>query len=133
MKHDETISRPLAPEDVRRGMYVAVMHEITETTRCRCWMDFAPGDPPSPQVVRLQWMPEQDRPPMKVVEVCLPFVLVKSPLACPQAEAGLVPPVRTLDVRRFRLAQLSETFGRKAFKMMQGKDGSKSPAKNESC
>jgi hypothetical protein len=58
--------------------------------------------------IRVTLMPGQAQP-MKVVEVCLPFVLVRK--ASGKHE--------TLDVRRYRFARVSKEFGRKAFKRFQ--------------
>jgi hypothetical protein len=100
---EKKISTALAPEDVKVGDYVGILHVITEFPRA-----FLCGDQtwesPS-ELVRWQWMAPPGEP-MKVVEVSLPFVLVR------QADGKH----RTLDMRRHRLARVSERFGRKAFK-----------------
>ncbi len=99
------IARPLAPEDIRRGVYVTLLHVMTE------FLPFSLCDEPwrRPEIVRTLWLPHDGGVPMKVVEVCLPFVLVEKTDGTHT----------TLDVRRVRLAALSERFGRRAFKRIK--------------
>jgi len=99
-----SLARPLAPEDVRAGDYVAILDEICELPSY-FWNDcdaLAPRD----QLVRIRHIPASEAVPMKVRGVCLPFVLVKQPTG----------PRRTLDVRKSRLARLDPTFARAAWK-----------------
>src|SRR5262245_929503 len=72
----ESAARVLAPEDVRIGDFVAVLYIVGEHLTCAmledsAWRGVAP--------VRIAWMPcpWEDNPPLKVVGVCLPFLLVK--------------------------------------------------------
>lgn len=105
MSRKESISRSIAPEDVRRGMYVAVLHVVAEQTPS-CF-DYDPHV--QPKTHRYMRLPCSASEPLQVVEVCLPFVLVKEP-------AGKL---RTLDVRRYRLARLTDAYGRRVFSMFK--------------
>ena len=49
--------------------------------------------------------PGRAEPPLKVLEICLPYVLAEDPLGRP----------RMLDVRATRLARVSDRFGQAAF------------------
>lgn len=104
MDHHTRIARPIAPEDLRQGMYLAVLsitHELLPLLCDSAWL-FERAEP-----CRIAfWPDEEEAEPVKVVALCLPFVLVKD------AQRR----VRTLDVRRHRLAALSEEFGRRFFK-----------------
>ncbi len=101
------MARPLAPEDVRPDDYVCVFQVIGE------YMPFWPlmeSDAwKEPQPVRLQWLPADGTTPLRVIEVCVPFVLVE------QVDGSH----RTLDLRRHRLARVSEQFGRRSFKRLK--------------
>ena len=94
-------ARCLAPEDIQRGMYVSTIKDI----------DRHVNTTPMP----ITWLPDDEVAPMRVLQVCLPFVLVK-------AVDGNQ---RTLDVRRYRLAQLSDQFGREAFYRRRSKKKNK--------
>ncbi len=97
-----TISQPLAPEDIRPGDYVSLLHVVSEFVPFFCIedLDFRRVEPV--RVTRMPWTIE----PMEVVEVCLPFVLVRRPDGKHE----------TLDVRRHGIARLSQRFGKRAFK-----------------
>ncbi len=97
---------PLAPEDIRAGDYVAMLHEVSEYFPIFCidesWRKSG--------LLRLRELPESVTP-MRVVRVCLPYVLVQ--------HADRKP--RTLDVRRHLLARVSAPFGREAFRRYRKK------------
>lgn len=95
--------RVIAPEDIRPEMYLAVLHVVGEHLPFFNASDVALR---TLSPLRLHWLPWGNNTPMKVVDVCLPFVLVKQPDG----------KHRTLDVRRYRFARLSDRFGRRAFK-----------------
>lgn len=102
------LARPLAPEDIRPGFYVALLHVIGEH------LSWAALDEPSwrrLEPVRVQWLPPHwlGRHPMKVIEVCLPYVLVK------EADGDY----QTLDVRRHRLARVTRKLGQTAFERVR--------------
>ena len=97
------LSKELAPEDVRRGQFVSVLYIIDETVPFSFDAD-SPWRRNEP--LRYKLLPWQGVRPMRVIDVCLPYVLVK------QADGFH----QTLDVRQQRLARVSERFGRLAFK-----------------
>jgi hypothetical protein len=100
------IAKPVAPEDLRPETYVSVMSITIELLWCD---EGAPWSRPG--LIRTTWLPGADAgTPLRVVSICLPFVLVEQPTGAHQ----------TLDVRRFRFAQLTGEFGRKAFKRLGG-------------
>ena len=106
MSDNNELARATPPEEIRAGDYVAVLHIVGEHLPCawgeESWKAAAP--------VRMLWLPWTNVP-MRVQEVCLPFLLVRDPDGKSQ----------TLDVRRYRLARVSERFGRKAFKRLATK------------
>ena len=108
------LARPLAPEDIRPGYHVAVLYVIGEHLSCAAlnepsWRRVEP--------VRVQWLPPLwiGRHPMKVIEVCLPYVLVK------EADGDY----QTLDVRRYRLARVTRKFGKAAFERVRAQTKSR--------
>ena len=99
-----TVAKPLAPEDIRRGTYVAILAMGVE------FFPFWHDEPWRPaKVRRIDLLPgPEGGTPLRVKEVCLPYLLVEHPDG----------KHRTIDVRRFRLGRLSERFGEKAFKKL---------------
>jgi hypothetical protein len=95
-------SRVIGPEDVRCGDYVTVTHVMYEYIQDIC------ASTPSQEipVSRFTLMSDDAGQAHKVVAVCLPFVLVEDP----NGKSG------SLDLRRHRIAKLTEKYGRKAFK-----------------
>jgi hypothetical protein len=85
------------------GQYVTVLHVVGE---------YLPFDYDSDAAwrgvhpLRTLWLPYSGGMPMKVIEVCLPFVLVERP-------SGRH---RTLDVRRYKLARVSDQYGQEVFR-----------------
>ena len=71
-----------------------------------CASDFALR---APKPVSTLWLPFGQNEPVKVKQVCLPFVLAKQPDG----------KLRTLDVRRYRLALLPDEYGRKVFRLLK--------------
>ena len=106
MEYERTMSRLLPPEDIEVGQYVSVLHVVGESMPWDFELD-ATWRQRSP--VRTLWLPDRGGVPLRVVEVCLPFVLVERP-------SGRH---RTLDVRRYRLARVSDRYGREVFKRIQ--------------
>lgn len=97
-------ARPAAPEDLRAGQYIAVTRVMLEDTPLFC--DRALGrDMP---VMRAWLMPGCAGDPMRIVSICLPFVLVETPeRRC-----------RTLDLRRWQIVRLPKGYGRTAFERL---------------
>ncbi len=101
-----TISRPLPPEDVRPGDYVAVLRESHEFINIFALCDPLLG---RETTVRVTLTPDEAGVPLRVVAVCLPFVLVE--------DGG--EKHRTLDLRRHAIARLDEDYARKAMKRLR--------------
>ncbi len=97
-----TLAKSLAPEDVRAGDYVAVLHIVHEFPAIVWCDDTSLID--RNEIVRLPFVPENGGQPLKVISVCLPFVLVKYP-------GGKQ---RSLDVRHCRLARLDRAYAKAA-------------------
>jgi hypothetical protein len=101
---DSKMAKFLAPEDVRAGDYVAllhVVHEIPSFFWCHGMGSIRPDEP-----VRVTLVPNKAGVPFHVRSVCLPFVLVKGPSG----------KMRNLDVRRYRLARLDRGHALAAWK-----------------
>ncbi len=99
------LARALAPEDVRRGQYVSMLYMVDEAVPF-----FAePESWRSPTPLRYLLLPCGGMTPMRVLDVCLPFVFVRG------AWGGHA----TLDVRQHKLARVSRRFGRLAFKRLR--------------
>jgi hypothetical protein len=97
-------SRSAAAEDLREGDYVTVTRMAVELVPFlvdECWT--------TPRVHRVHVTPPWSGYPLRVVKVCLPFVLTRDPKSQSM----------TLDLRRYQLAKLTEGYGRKAFKCLQ--------------
>lgn len=93
-KDSATLAKPLAPEEIRAGDYVSplyVIYEVPSFFWC-CDSNLQRRD----ELVRLCCLPQAGGAPLKVISVCLPFVLVKLPGGERQS----------LDVRKVRLARL---------------------------
>jgi hypothetical protein len=101
---DPTLARPLAPEDVRPGEYVAVLHVICELPSF-LWAADAYAVPLD-QPIRIPFVPPGGGVALRVTSVCLPFVLVKSARGAR----------RTLDLRQCRLARLDRRFATATWK-----------------
>jgi hypothetical protein len=96
------VARPLAPEDVRPGDYVAILNTTVEWPP---WLfDQRFGET---RIVRTVHLPCESGP-LREDAVCLPFVLVENH----KGEHS------TLDVRRVMLARLSERYGARAAKRL---------------
>jgi hypothetical protein len=96
-----SLASPLAPEDIRRGHYVAVLHVI-EQYFPSCF-DREGTDP-----VNVRWRPTFQARPLKVIDICLPFVTAQ------QADGAVV----TLDVRRHELARLNDAYARRVVRRL---------------
>src|SRR4051794_17591673 len=98
-----TLARVLAPEDIRRGDYVAPLYVISEWPS---WLWDHAGIYPRDELVRIRSMPHEEPKVMKVRAVCLPFVLARLRHGEQQ----------TIDVRKYRLARLDKRFGQAAWR-----------------
>ncbi|HUE14687.1 MAG TPA: hypothetical protein VMR25_11025 [Planctomycetaceae bacterium] len=101
---DSTTAKVLAPEDVRAGDYVALLHVVREIPSFLWCGEISTIRPDEP--VRVPFVPKNGGVPFRVRSVCLPFILVKAPSGN----------VRNFDVRRHRLARLDRAHARAAWK-----------------
>lgn len=101
-----TVAMTAAPEDLRRGAYVAVLNEVVEFPGC-CWFDL-PAQPPE-EPVRVRFMSQDSGTPVKVQALCLPFVFVRHPDGWTE----------TLDVRRVQLVRVSRAYARAVWKSVR--------------
>lgn len=124
--HHSTLAHAIAPEDIREGDFVAVLAEVDELLPIGVLFECTPlNQPRSVEPVRIQWMPCGESVPLKVEAVCLPWVLVKAPLSPAARIYGFVDRhapytlLRTLDVRRYRLARLTPEYGRRVWRLLK--------------
>jgi hypothetical protein len=111
-KNTRILSRTLAPEEIRPGYYVAVLHVIGEYLP---WGALEEGSWRRVEPVRVQLLPRFGAHPMEVIDVCLPYVLVR------EADGDC----RTLDVRRHRLARVTRRFAQTAFERVKAQKNRK--------
>lgn len=102
-----TAARPFTPDDLRPGDGVTVAHVTAQILACE---DPPPGDDEN-RVLRAKLIPESAGYPLRIKQVCLPFVLVKSPTG----------DHATLDLRRHHLLRLDDAYTRAAFKALDPK------------
>ncbi len=102
-RHKPTLAVPIAPEDLRRGCYVAVLHVIDQ------YPAFCFDLPGRTELVNIRSLPDDEIQPLKVIDVCLPFVTVIKP------DRGIV----TLDVRRHEMARLDDVYARRVVKRLR--------------
>ena len=104
MRDRVRLARPVAPEDLQRGQYVTM---LTYTQELVPDMLFG-GSFDAPRVHRVERLPGHALP-MRIIDVCLPFVLIKD------VEGDTL----VLDTRRVRLARITKRFAREAFRRMK--------------
>ncbi|MFI4859708.1 MAG: hypothetical protein ACIAXF_03385 [Phycisphaerales bacterium JB063] len=105
-----TMSRAVAPEDVRVGDYITVTHKTYQLIPIDLLDTYTPNnDVLQPQTIRL--IPDDAGVCHRVVAVCLPFILTRT------ATGGH----STLDVRQQTLRRLDKRFGKAAFRAMKPK------------
>ncbi len=101
-------SRTIAPEDIRASMYVAIASVLDEWVVTQ---HDAPAGSPHAVVARVRLLPLGELEPLKVKAVCLPFVLVTSPIRG----------ARMLDVRQHELVALPDEFAQQAKRALKHK------------
>ncbi|MEX0642749.1 MAG: hypothetical protein WD468_08620 [Pirellulales bacterium] len=99
-----TLSKPLAPEEVRKDEFVTLLHETAEVPSFFWCCDNTLLTPEEP--VRIRFIASTCGIPLKVKSVCLPFVLVKHPTGVQ----------RSLDLRKCRVARLTKRYATRAWK-----------------
>lgn len=122
MKTATRLARSLAPEDIEPGRYVAVLTAIREHFS-GLYSDELQWK--EPRRVLLRWLPDDDEHVMRVVSVCLPFVLVRTPEK----------KTRLIDTRQYELAEIPAAAGRAAFRAEEGeqKDRADNGTKCKKC
>ena len=110
------LAKPLAPEDVRPGDFVAVLQVICELPSFFWAADasMVPVDQP----IRIPFVPPSSGLALRVKSVCLPFVLVKSARGSQ----------RTLDLRQCRIARLDPKYAATTWKAYK-----RSRARKKNC
>jgi hypothetical protein len=108
--------RHLAPEDVARGDYLAVLHDVYEVSPFGCF-DEAPLRTERPPL-RLAFIPREPRALLKVVSICVPFVVVQNP-------AGQH---STLDLRLCAVGRVDRRHAERVWKIFR-RQGRKAAAK----
>lgn len=101
------VAKSLAPEEIHRGDYVAVLHVVCELPSFLWCADAATLPPNEP--VRMPFTPTQAGLPLKVKSICLPFVLVKHPTGEHES----------LDIRQCRLARLDRGYAEAACRTLK--------------
>lgn len=107
------VARTLAPEDILVDSYVAVLSRACEFAPT--WAVESVDDAKRLEVHRLWLSPESPGEPLRVVSVCLPFVLVE----------GVKGEPTTLDVRSCALIEVSEDYAKACRKRMGSGENSK--------
>lgn len=103
-----TTTRTIAPDDLRRGSYIAISVRVHEFIRGRFDEYCRPLT-----IERIAALPdEDDLLPMKVLSVCVPFVLVQKPDGS----------ARAIDLRQNRVSLVDPAFGRAAFRACSKKE-----------
>jgi hypothetical protein len=106
---ESELAASVAPEDLRCGDFVALL-SVTHEYPSFFWCSDA-GLSPREEPVRVQRTDAEDRTPLRIKAICLPFVFAKD-------AAGKH---RTLDIRLCRLARLSSDYARKVWKTLRHK------------
>lgn len=109
-RDESSLAKALAPEEIRRGDFVTPLSIIAEYPSWH-WCGTDDVLRSRDELVRVRLTPTDEATPLKVVDVCLPFVLVRTP----QRE------MQTLDVRRVCLARLRRSFARKARRALRAR------------
>ncbi len=103
---DTTLARPVAPEDIRVGEYIAPMNEVLQFVQRGCEQDWAPGDrAPRMHVVSARVIDSLPRV-LRVVAVAIPFILVEDSNGCVSLET----------CRLVEFARLPAALGRRALR-----------------
>lgn len=96
----------VAPEDLRVGDFVGVLSETIELPSF-LWTETLATE--RSELVRLRYLPTDDRAPLRVTAVCLPFVFVKRPNG----------QFQTMDVRLTSLVRLERSYAKTVWKRLK--------------
>lgn len=98
-------SLSLAPEDIKVGDYIGVLHASVQYPTFN-WHGDLKADVSDEECVRISYLPYDGGVPLRVESMSLPFVLVKLPgRHC-----------ETLDLRLCRIARLDKDYAKRAWK-----------------
>jgi hypothetical protein len=106
-QYESSLAKCVAGEDLRRGDMVAVLDEIGEYASF--WWDRDACVLPHDEPVRVAWRTRSQGRPLKIKDVCLPFVFFESP----EGE------YESLDVRQCRLVRLDAGYARRVWKKLR--------------
>jgi hypothetical protein len=104
-REESLVATVVAPEDLRGGDFVAVLAEIVELPTF-LWNETLCGQG---EMVRIRRLPTEERVPLKVKAICLPFVFVKQPNGRFQ----------TIDVRLASLVRLERNYAKRVWKTLR--------------
>lgn len=102
-REESSVAAMIAPEDLRRGDYIAVLSEIIELPSF-LWNETIPSG--RSELVRVRRLPTEDRAPLKIKAICLPFIFVKLPSGT----------FETIDVRLASLVRLERRYAKAVWK-----------------
>ena len=114
MDTESRVAQIVAPEDLAKGQYVTPLSSTREHMPLFCSDDAFRG---RSEPFRLTWTPKA-KAPVRVVDVCLPFVLIETPKGR----------TRMIDLRRYRLARVADRFGRVLFDQARAAANQATPA-----
>ena len=101
-----SIAAMVAPEDLRRGDFIAVLSEVIELPSF-LWTETIPSA--RSELVRVRRLPTEDRSPLKVKAICLPFIFVRLPSG----------QFQTIDVRLASLVRLEKRYAKAVWKSLK--------------
>ena len=102
-REESSVAAMIAPEDLRRGDFIAVLSEIIELPSF-LWNETIPSG--RSELVRVRRLPTEDRAPLKIKAICLPFIFVKLPSG----------KFETIDVRLASLVRLEKSYAKAVWK-----------------
>ncbi len=105
-REGNSLAARVAPEDLRCGDFVAVLSQIIELPSF-LWTETLPSE--QEELVRLRRLPTDDRAPLKVEVICLPFLFVKLPSGH----------FETIDIRLASLVRLEKDYARTVWKSLR--------------
>lgn len=107
IQSESQLARPIAAKDLKRGDTIAVLNEIGEYVSCLWNCDTHVMPPHEP--VRVLWRTSDNGKPLKIKQICLPFVFVKTPCG----------KYVTLDVRQCQLVKLNRGYALQVWKKLK--------------
>ena len=106
-QYEPRIASTVYGEDIARGDYVALLNETVEVPSY-LWDSCGVSLPPQ-ELVHLKLIPCDAGQPLKVIEVCLPFVYAKS------ANRETI----TIDIRRLQIVRLDRRCAKTVWKELR--------------